>query len=66
MTYRRQERFANLNSNRRGEFSRPNRGARFPYFNHGRGGGYPNPNEYRMKIEISSFGGNLDIKSFLD
>ena len=27
---------------------------------------YPSPNEYRMKIEISSFSENLDIESFLD
>ena len=30
------------------------------------GKGYLSPNEYRMKVEISSFSGNLDIISFLD
>jgi len=30
------------------------------------GKGYLSPNEYRMKVEISSFSGNLDIIFFLD
>ena len=34
--------------------------------NHDRRRDYPNPNEYRMKVEISSFSENLDIESFLD
>jgi len=39
---------------------------RSPYPNHGKEGGYPSPNEYKMKIEILSFSGNLDIESFLN
>jgi len=66
MAYRRRERFVNPNPNRTDEFSSPNRGARFLYLNHGREGGYPNPNEYRMKVEIPSFSLNLNIESFLD
>ena len=37
-----------------------------PYPNHDREGGYPNPHEYRMKVDIPSFNENLDIESFLD
>jgi len=40
--------------------------ARFSYPNHSREEGYPSPNEYRMKVEISSFSENLDIEFFLD
>ena len=65
MNYERR-RFVNPNANRRGEFSHPNRGANFSYPNHSRDREYPSPNEYRMKVEISSFSGNLDIESFLD
>ena len=36
------------------------------YPNHGRKGGYPNSQEYRMKVDIPSFSENLDIESFLD
>ena len=42
----------------------PNKG--FPFSNPDRRRGDPSPNKYRMKIEISSFSGNLDIESFLD
>ena len=66
MIYGRQGRFANSNRKRRGEFSNSNRGARFPYLNHGREAEYPSPNEYKMKVEIPSFSGNLNIESFLD
>ena len=48
------------------DFFNPNRGGRFPYPNHGKKGGYLNPNEYRMKCDIPSFSGNIDIESFLD
>jgi len=48
------------------DFFNPNRGGRFPYPNHGKKGRYPNPNEYRMKCDIPSFSGNIDIESFLD
>jgi len=44
----------------------PNRGGRFPFHDHDRRRGGPIPSEYRMKIEIPSFSGNFDIKSFLD
>ena len=50
-------RMANPNPNK-GE------GLSFPNLNSRRGD--PSPNEYRMKIEIPSFSGNLDIESFLD
>jgi len=42
----------------------PNRIGRFLFPNHDRIRDYPSPNEYRMKIEIPFFSGNLDIKSF--
>ena len=48
---------SNSNPNRRGGFSFPNPDRRRDY---------SSSNEYRMKIEIPSFSGNLDIKSFLD
>ena len=44
----------------------PNRGEGFPFPNTNRRRGDSSPNEYRMKIEIFSFSGNLDIESFLD
>ena len=44
----------------------PNRGGEFPIPNLDRRQDSPNPNEYRMKIEISSFNENFDIESFLD
>ena len=44
----------------------PNRGEEFPIPNPDRRRGDQSPNEYRMKVEISSFSGNLDIESFLD
>jgi len=44
----------------------PNRREGFPFSNHDRGRNYSCPNEYRMKIEIPSSSGNLDIKSFKD
>jgi len=47
-------------------FLTPNREARISYPNHGREGGYSNPQEYRTKIDIPSFSENLDIESFLD
>ena len=59
-------RFANPNPNRRDGFSNSNREARVPYLNHGTEGGYQNPQEYRMKVDIPSFSGYLDIKSFMD
>ena len=34
--------------------------------NHDRRRDYSSPNEYKMKIEISSLSGNFDIESFLD
>ena len=46
--------------------SNPNRGSRFPYPSNGRERGQPNPNGYRIKVEILSFSENLDIESFLD
>ena len=46
--------------------SNPNRGGGFLFPNHDRRRDYSSPNEYRMKIEISSFSENLDIESFLD
>jgi len=48
---------ANPNPYRRGGFSFPNPDRRR---------GEPSSNKYQMKIEISSFSGNLDIESFLD
>ena len=66
MTYRRQKRLANPNLNRENKFSNLNRIGRFPYSNYGREEGYPSPNEYRIKVDISSFSENLDIESFLD
>jgi len=44
----------------------PNRKGGFPFPDHDRRRGDSSPNEYRMKIEILSFSGNLDIESFLD
>jgi len=44
----------------------PNKGGKFPFPDHDRRRGDLSPNEYRMKIEISSFSRNLDIESFLD
>ena len=66
MAYRTRGRFANPNPNMRGRFSNPNRKSIFLYLNHVREGGYPSPNKYSMKVEISFFSGNLDIESFLD
>jgi len=43
----------------------PNRGGRFSFPNHDRRRYYSSPNEYRMKIKISSFSGNLDIESWI-
>jgi len=63
--YERHGRFANPNPNRRDGFSNPNREARVLFPNHGREGGYPNPYEYKMKVDIPSISGNLDIASFL-
>ena len=40
-----------------------NKGGGFPFPDHDRRRGDPSPNEYMMKIEISSFSGNLDIES---
>ena len=48
---------ANPNPNRRGEF---------PFLNPDRRRGESTSNEYRMKIEISSFSRNFNIESFLD
>jgi len=42
----------------------PNKGGGFPFPDKRRGDS--SPNEYKMKIEILSFSGNLYIKSFLD
>jgi len=57
-TYRRSlRRMANPN---------PNSGEGFPFPNLVRRRGDSNPNKCRMKIEIYSFSGNLDIESFLD
>ena len=44
----------------------PNRGGEFSFSNHDKRRDYSSPNEYRMKIEISSFSGNLDIESSLN
>jgi len=49
-----------------GGFLDPNMEARNRYLNHGRKGGCPNLQEYRMKVDISSFSENLEIKFFLD
>jgi len=46
--------------------SNPNRRERFSFPNHDRRRGDPSPNEYQIKIEISSFRGNLNIESFLN
>ena len=43
----------------------PNMGGGFAFPNHDRRRD-SSPNEYRMKIEILSFNGILDIESFLD
>ena len=43
-----------------------NRGGKFSFANYDRRRDCPSPNQYRMKVEISSFSGNLDIESFLD
>jgi len=56
MAYVWRRRLANPNPNMRGGFSP----------NHGREREHSSPNEYRIKIEMSSFSGNLDIESFLD
>ena len=66
MTYRRLERFAYHIPNRRDGFPNPNGEVIFFYFNHGKKGGYPGPNEYMMKVEIPSFSENIDIESFLN
>jgi len=44
----------------------PSRGGKFSFANYDRRRDCPSPNQYRMKVEISSFSGNLDIESFLD
>ena len=44
----------------------PNKGGGFFFPNHDRRRRDSSPNEYRMKIEISSFSENHDIESFLD
>jgi len=44
----------------------PNREEEFLFSYPDRRRGDPSPNEYRMKIEIPSFSGNLDIESLLD
>ena len=59
-------RFVTPDPNRRRGFSNHNRETRNPYPNHGREGGFPNPHEYKMKVDIPSFSENLDIKSFLN
>ena len=41
----------------------PNRAEGFSFPNPDRRRGDPSPNEYRMKIKIPSFSGNLDIES---
>ena len=41
----------------------PNRGGGFSFSNNDRRRDYSSPSEYRMKVKISSFSGNLDIKS---
>jgi len=43
-----------------------NRGGEFLFANHDKRRGDLSPNEYKMKIKISSISENLDIKSFLD
>ena len=43
----------------------PNRREGFSFPNPDRRGGDPSPNEYKMKIKILSFSGNLNIESFL-
>ena len=64
MVYEKQKRIANLNPNRGDEFHNPNRGGRFPCPNYGKEGGYPSPNEYRVKIEIPSFSGTLILSPY--
>ena len=44
----------------------PNKRGGFPFLNPDRRRGEPSSNEYRVKMEISSFSGNHDIESFLD
>ena len=56
MAYGQRRRFANPNPNRRDGFSYPN---------HDRERECSSVNEYRMKIENSSFSENLDIEFFL-
>ena len=45
---------------------KPNGGEGFPFPNSDRRREDPSPKLYKMKIEISSFSGNLDIERFLD
>ena len=47
----------------RGPWRIVNRGGGFSFSNNDRRRDYPSPREYRMKVKISSFSGNLDIKS---
>jgi len=53
-------------ASRRMDNPNPNRGGEFSFPNHDRRRDYPSPNEYRMRVEICSFGGNLDTEFFLD
>jgi len=57
----RQRRFANPNSNRKGEFLNSNRKDRFPNSIHDIRGGYSNPYEVR----ILSFNGSHNVESTL-
>jgi len=61
MVYGRPKGFTNPSPNRRGSFSNPNRGDRFPNSFHGKERGYSNPGKFR----IPSFDGNLNIRSSL-
>ena len=61
MYYGRQQRFANPNSNRRDGFSNANRRGMFLNSIHDIGGGYSNPNKFR----IPSFDGSYDVESTL-